>query len=135
MPLPSLARGQSIASSQVTQPQAWSVPLNTVASNLPPPVMVLLSIVSVQLGATLAKALLATQSPFSIVLLRAGFAAVVLWLIAPPQLRGISKRQLGCAALLGVVITILSLSFYEAVTRIPLGITMTIEFLGPLAVA
>jgi inner membrane transporter RhtA len=69
------------------------------------------------------------------VLFRTGFAAIVLWLVARPQIRQYSQRQWGYAAGLGIVISALSLAFYESVSRIPLGIAMTIEFLGPLTVA
>ena len=102
---------------------------------LPPPAMVLFSIVSAQLGAAVAKILLASHDPFSIVLFRTGFAAIVLWLVARPQVSQCSQRHWGYAAGLGIVIAVLSWAFYESVSRIPLGIAMTIEFLGPLTVA
>jgi len=108
---------------------------NSVISALPPPALVLFSILSAQLGAAVAKILLATHDAFSMVLLRTGFAAIVLWLVARPKLRQYSKRQWRYAAGLGLVIAALSLAFYESVSRIPLGIAMTIEFLGPLTVA
>ncbi len=111
-----------------------SMPENE-AGIVSPVVMVLLSILSSQLGAATAKTLLTAHSAFSIVLLRTGFAAIVLWLVARPQIRQYCARQYWHAALLGLTIAGLSLTFYESVSRIPLGITMTIEFLGPLAVA
>jgi len=108
---------------------------NSIMGTLSPPVMVLLSILSAQLGAAIAKTLLPTYHAFSIVLLRTGFAAIMLWVVARPPMRQYSKRQWRYAVALGIVIAVLSLAFYESVTRIPLGITMTIEFLGPLMVA
>ncbi|HLJ25998.1 MAG TPA: EamA family transporter [Candidatus Angelobacter sp.] len=122
--------------SQVARPGILPVSEpNSMVNILPPQAMVLLSILSAQLGAAIAKNLLATNSAFSIVLLRTGFAAIVLWLVARPQMRQYSQRQWLHAAALGIVIAGLSLAFYESVSRIPLGITMTIEFLGPLMVA
>ncbi len=121
-----IARTELLAASPVAQSTALPVP---------PAVMVLLSILSIQIGAATAKGLLATHAAFSIVLLRFGFAAIVLWVVAPPRMHRYSKSQWWHAAALGGAIAVLSLTFYEAVSRIPLGITMTIEFLGPLAVA
>lgn len=131
-----LAKTQRAATSPAAQPRRLSVSgAPGVASFLPPPVMVLLSIVSTQLGGATAKALLATHTSFSLVLLRTGFAAVVLWVLAPPRLRQCSRSQWFSAAWLGLAIATLSLAFYQSISRTPLGITMTIEFLGPLTVA
>lgn len=131
-----LASSQLMANSQRAEPEASPVARRGIAIGiLPPPVMVLLSILSIQLGAAIAKIMLGTHTASTIVLMRAGFAAMVLWLVAPLRLRQYSKQQWFYAAMLGVVIAALNVAFYQSVSRIPLGITMTIQFLGPLAVA
>jgi inner membrane transporter RhtA len=103
-------------------------------SGLPPSVLVLLGILSVQFGAALAKHLFAQVGSMGTVALRLFFAAAVLVLWWRPSLRlspGAWKVVLGY----GVVLGVMNLCFYLSLARIPLGIAVTIEFLGPLAVA
>ena len=102
---------------------------------VPAPGLVLGAIASVQVGGALAKRLFAEAGPGGTVLLRLLFAAVVLTALVRPRLRGHDPRRLHAAVVFGLVLAGMNLSFYEAVARIPLGVTVTIEFLGPLAVA
>jgi inner membrane transporter RhtA len=97
-------------------------------------VQVLLGIVSVQIGAALAKQLFADAGAAGTVTLRLLFAAVVLLLIWRPSLR-LDRRTLPVVLAYGLVLGVMNLCFYQAILRIPLGIAVTIEFLGPLAVA
>ena len=62
-------------------------------------------------------------------------AALILWPFARPRLRGRSRQDLGAAVALGACSGVLALAFFEAIARIPLGVAVTIEFLGPLGVA
>jgi inner membrane transporter RhtA len=52
-----------------------------------------------------------------------------------PRLRGHARAEYGVALLFGLTIAGMNLAFYEALARIPLGIAVTLEFLGPLGVA
>jgi inner membrane transporter RhtA len=69
------------------------------------------------------------------VLLRTVFAAAVLALLWRPRIAGHDRRDLAVAILFGLALAAMNLSFYEALDRLPLGIAVTIEFTGPLAVA
>jgi inner membrane transporter RhtA len=89
----------------------------------------------VQGGAAVAKSLFSTLGPPGVVFLRLLFGSLALWAIARPGLRGRSGADLRLVAALGVVLVSMNLSFYEALDRAPLGVTVTVEFLGPLAVA
>jgi threonine/homoserine efflux transporter RhtA len=97
--------------------------------------MVLLAMISVQFGAATAKSLFAPLGAPGVVFVRIGFAALILWLIARPQVRQYSRHQWSSAIVLGIVIAMMNLLFYESLVRLPLGVAVTIEFLGPLAVA
>ena len=90
---------------------------------------------SVQGGAAVAKSLFPTLGPPGVVFLRLLFGSLALWAIARPQLRGRSRDDLRLVAALGVVLVSMNIAFYESLDRAPLGVAVTVEFLGPLAVA
>jgi inner membrane transporter RhtA len=89
----------------------------------------------VQLGAAVATTLFDEVGPVGAVLYRLVFAAIVLLAIWRPRPRRSDRGALGMAALFGVSLAAMNLCFYEALDRIPLGIAVTLEFVGPLAVA
>jgi inner membrane transporter RhtA len=98
-------------------------------------VLVLAAATSVQGGASVAKSLFPALGPPGVVFLRLLFGSIALWAIARPELRGRPRRELRLLAALGVVLVSMNVSFYEAIDRLPLGIAVTVEFLGPLGVA
>lgn len=93
------------------------------------------AIASVQFGSAIAATLFAQVGPAGSVLLRLVSATIVLMAVWRPRIRGRSRRELGLAALFGLVLAAMNLSFYAAIHRIPLGIAVSIEFVGPLGVA
>jgi inner membrane transporter RhtA len=104
-------------------------------ASVPPAGLVLLAAASVQFGAALARTLFDDAGPGGTVLLRVLFAAVVLALVWRPSLRGRSRRDLALAVAFGISLAAMNLAFYLAIDRIPLGIAVTFEFVGPLGVA
>jgi inner membrane transporter RhtA len=92
-------------------------------------------ICSVQFGSAIAAKLFAAVGPSGAVLLRLSSASVILLLLWRPQIRAFDRRQLALAAAFGLVLAAMNLSFYGALARIPLGVAVTIEFVGPLTVA
>ena len=101
----------------------------------PPELLVLGGIASVQTGAAFATRLFKDIGPAGTVMLRVAFAAIVLLAIWRPSPRAHSPGQLRLAALFGLSLAFMNLSFYEALDHIHLGIAVTLEFVGPLAVA
>jgi inner membrane transporter RhtA len=102
----------------------------------PPPQLLLLgSIASVQFGSAFAAKLFGQAGPGGVVLLRLGLSAALLLAISRPSLRGRTRADLTAALAFGLVLGSMNWSFYEALDRLPLGVAVTIEFLGPLAVA
>jgi inner membrane transporter RhtA len=112
-----------------------SAPAQGLLARTPSPALVLGAIASVQFGSAIATTLFARIGPAGAVALRLVAASVVLMMIWRPSLRGRTKRDLLLAAVFGGVLAGMNLAFYEAIQRIPLGIAVTIEFVGPLAVA
>lgn len=97
--------------------------------------MVMAGIGSVQLGSAVATTLFDELGAGGAVLLRTLFAAAILialWRPPPGSVRGRTGVEV---AAFGVVLALMNLSFYEALDRLPLGIAVTFEFTGPLAVA
>ncbi len=101
----------------------------------PPPGLVLLSIVSIQIGAALAVHLFPALGPAGTVLLRVGIAALLLMLGARPALDRNLRAHGWLLLRYGGVMAAMNLCFYEAIARIPLGTAVTIGFIGPLGVA
>jgi inner membrane transporter RhtA len=93
------------------------------------------AIASVQFGGALAVHLFSAVGPGGAVLLRLATATVVLFAISRPRLRGRTRHELVLVAAFGFVLAAMNLSFYAAINRIPLGIAVSLEFIGPLAVA
>jgi inner membrane transporter RhtA len=110
---------------------------------VPPSVLVVGGILSVQIGAGLANRLFSQVTPAAMTGLRlwaaaalmAGFGARGLAQSVRGLVRERAWRDAAVAAAFGVTLGIMNFSIYQAMARIPLGIAVTIEFLGPLAVA
>lgn len=113
------------------------MPINPVGSltRVSPTVLVLLSIASTQLGSAIAKSLFEQLNPFAVVLLRVGFAAIVLLLVWRPRWRTIPSSTYSSLILFGLALALMNLSFYLAIERVPIGIAVALEFIGPLGVA
>jgi inner membrane transporter RhtA len=97
--------------------------------------LVISGIVSVQVGAAIAKDLFDLVPPTAMVWLRLITSAVILLLMARPRLTGHSGRDWLVVLGFGVTLMTMNWAIYQSFARIPLGIAVTIEFLGPLTVA
>ncbi len=104
-------------------------------ARVPSPALVLGAIGSVQLGAAIASELFHRVGPAGAVLLRLAAATVLLVAAWRPRVSGRSAAELGLVCLFGVTLAAMNLAFYSAIDRVPLGIAVTVEFVGPLAVA
>lgn len=93
------------------------------------------SIVSVQCGAALATTLFDSVGPRGAVFLRSAFGALALLALAHRSLPSLRERLSGDVILFGAAVAGLNLSFYAALDRLPLGVAVTLEFVGPLGVA
>jgi inner membrane transporter RhtA len=96
---------------------------------------VLGSIASVQIGAALATHLFPVLGIPGTVTVRLIAAAALLVAFTRPGVRALNGRQFRLLVAFGTVLALMNLAFYNAIERIPLGIAVTIEFAGPLAVA
>ncbi|MDR0783523.1 MAG: EamA family transporter [Propionibacteriaceae bacterium] len=98
-------------------------------------VMTLAAIVSVQLGSAFAKDLFPVAGPLAMVWIRVTTGAILLLLFVRPKLRGRPRSDWGSLLWYAVSLVGMNIAFYQAMARIPIGLAVTIEFLGPLGVA
>jgi inner membrane transporter RhtA len=105
------------------------------ADRIPPTLLVLGAVASVQFGGAFAKTIFDEIGPGGTVFLRVFFAALILGALWRPALSGRSAADWRLVAAYGLALVAMNLSFYEALDRIPLGIAVTFEFVGPLGVA
>jgi inner membrane transporter RhtA len=90
---------------------------------------------SSQVGAAVGSFAFPVLGPAGVVAVRQLVAAIVLLSVGRPRLRALTWRQWQPVLLLAVVFAIMNLSLYTAIDRVGLGLAVTLEFLGPLAVA
>lgn len=108
-----------------------------------PAALVLTGVISIQFGAGLADRLFATVSPAGVTTLRLWAAALIMviagWRGCARAIASLARRRswsdAGIAGAFGISLGIMNFSIYQSFARIPLGVAVTIEFLGPLAVA
>lgn len=102
---------------------------------VPPQVLLLGSIASVQFGAAFATQLFDDAGPGGMVLLRLLLSAIVLLAVTRPSLRGKTREDLLAVGAFGVILGAMNWTFYECLARMPLGPAVTIELMGPLVLA
>lgn len=90
---------------------------------------------SVQVGAAIGATIFPLVGPAGVVALRQAFAAVALLAVSRPRLRLLTWAAVRPAIALGAVLVVMNVAVYAAVERIGLGTAVTLEFLGPLALA
>lgn len=97
--------------------------------------LVLGSCSSFQIGAAFATRLFRTTGAGGATLLRLGFAACLMLALTRPNVRGWGREQWRAVVLLGLSLALTNGFFYAAISRIPLGVAVTVQFLGPLTLA
>ncbi|KVZ18486.1 EamA family transporter [Burkholderia stagnalis] len=99
------------------------------------PLLAVASMCSVQLGAALSRPATIEYGTVSTTWLRLCFAALALAIVVRPPLRTYSRQRWIAAVALGSAMAAMTLCFFAAVRRVPLGLAVAINFVGPLAVA
>jgi inner membrane transporter RhtA len=97
--------------------------------------LVIGGIISVQVGAAFAKSVFGLVDPTAIAWLRMTVAAVIFWVVARPRLTGRTWPEWRVVIGYGIALAMMNWSIYMSFARIPLGLAVTIEFLGPLTLA
>ena len=103
--------------------------------NIPALPAVLLAIISVQSGAAIAKGLFPAIGAAGTASLRIGISALILLAVYRPNLKKITANQWKLVIPYGLSLGAMNLIFYLSIERIPIGLAVTLEFIGPLLVA
>lgn len=120
----------------VSDPAAREAPAGLPGlGRVPPVALVLTGVTSIQFGAALAATMFDDLGPSGTSLLRLAWAAAILLIVVRPDPRGHTRAELKLVALYGLVLGLMNLTFYLGLERLPLGVAVTVEFLGPLGVA
>jgi inner membrane transporter RhtA len=109
--------------------------VTTRRSSTPAIGLVLIGLACQEVGASIAVLLFPQTGPLGMVMMRLVFAAVVLLIIVRPSLWGRTPRAWRSLVWFGVVLAVMNGLFYLALERLPLGVTVTIEVLGPLVLS
>lgn len=110
-------------------------PLPAARLNLPPLPAVLLSMLSIQGGAALAKTLFPALGAAGTTGVRVTLAALILLAVFRPNLRALSSADWRAIVPYGAALGLMNLSFYASLTHLPLGLAVTLEFVGPLVLS
>ena len=102
---------------------------------IPAPLLVLTGIASVQTGSAIARTLFDELGATGVAFLRLAIAAVLMLVILRPAVRTWSRKAWRAAALLGVAMAGMNVVFYLSLKTVPLGVAVTVEYLGPLLLA
>lgn len=115
---------------------AGPVPMTTgTTAALTGGLMCLLSMSSVQFGSAFSAPAIAAYGPSGTTWMRLIWAAVLLAIVVRPPIFRYSRAQWQTAGVLGASMAGMTLCFFAAIERIPLGLAVAIDFLGPLTVA
>jgi inner membrane transporter RhtA len=97
--------------------------------------MAVCAMIVVQVGSALAEPTMAVYGTFATTWGRLAWAAIILGVIVRPDIRRYRRQDLLLTVALGATIAAMTLTFFVAIMRVPLGLVVAIEFLGPLGVA
>lgn len=109
--------------------------MTSAADRVPAPLLVLAGIVSVQFGGALAATLVPLIGAGGSVVLRLLFASALLLVFVRPRWRGHSHRARLTVIAFGVALGLMNFTFYSSLAHLPIGVAVTIEFIGPLSLA
>lgn len=111
------------------------MPVRRVVPGLPPWTLAVAAMLLIELASALSVSLFDLVGANGTAWLRTAFGTTLLWIIAPPDLKSLRRKDVPTLIALGVVTGTMSMFFLGAIERIPLGTAVAIEFMGPLIVA
>ena len=118
----------------MNQPR-WQQAVADFGNRIPAPLILIAALVILQISSGLAKTLMTTDNAAGLAFVRVTLGAAMLWLFIRPPVSSFNRRQWLDAVMLGVVLAFFTLLIYVALTLMPIGLAVTVGFLGPLSVS
>lgn len=112
-----------------------TLPRSAPTTGIPPQLLIVGAALSLQTGSAVATRVFSMVGAPGLLALRMGIAAVVLIALGRAWRHLPRGRALRAVVVFGAVLGSMNLSFYLALERIPLGVTVALELVGPLSVA
>jgi inner membrane transporter RhtA len=113
----------------------WQKSLADVGQRIPAPLILIAALVILQVSSGMAKTIMTQQNAAGLAFVRVSLGAFLFWAVIRPPVKSFGRRQWLDAGMLGVVLAAFTLLIYVALTMMPLGLAVTIGFLGPLSVS
>lgn len=106
-------------------------------ARIPAPLLVLAAVVSVQFGGALAQGLVLRTplGPGGVVVMRLAFATAIMLAVVRPRWRRVPAAAWRTVIAFGLALGLMNYTFYASLAHLPIGIAVTIEFIGPLTLA
>lgn len=102
---------------------------------VPAQLLVVTSILSVQVGAAFGRSIFDELGAAGVTLLRVSLAALAMVVVIRPRISTWDRRAWQAAIVLGLTMGTMNLVFYLSLRTVPLGVAVTVEFMGPLVLA
>ncbi|WP_299661244.1 EamA family transporter [uncultured Psychromonas sp.] len=98
-------------------------------------VAIIVAMLSITVGASLAKSIFSVIPPESVTFMRLSIAAIMLFFVCRVWEVKITGQNIGAVLMYGVTIAGMNLFFYLAIKSVPIGVALAVELIGPLLVA
>jgi len=113
----------------------WQQAVAEIGNRIPAPVILTLALIILQVSSGLAKTIMTPGNAVGLAFVRLSMGTALLWVVLRPPVKTYTREQWIDAALLGVVVSAFTYLAYASITLMPLGLAITVGFLGPLTVS
>jgi len=113
----------------------WQQAVADTGNRIPAPVILIAALVILQISSGLAKTIMTPDNAVGLAFVRLSMGAALLWVVLRPPVATYTREQWTDAVMLGVVVSLFTYLAYASITLMPLGLAVTVGFLGPLTVS
>ena len=110
----------------------WQQAIADTGKRIPAPVILIVALVILQISAGLAKTIMTPDNAVGLAFVRLTMGTALLWVVLRPPVATYTREQWTDAVFLGVVVSLFTYLAYVSITLMPLGLAVTVGFLGPL---
>ncbi len=114
---------------------SWQQAFAATGNRIPAPVILIAALVILQISSGLAKTIMTPENAVGLAFVRLTMGTALLWVVLRPPVATYTREQWTDAVLLGIVLSLFTYLAYASITLMPLGLAVTVGFLGPLTVS